>query len=195
MAGEVWLDDDGKRIVDVSGKQYVCDTCPCLGCPYLEVTLANFDSSICCAVGSTTLNSFSLFAPLGMDGTYTLSFPSTSGDMCYYASFPNNTWMISGRYYARSTVCADGHFSNFNFTIPIRLFLDYDYVAQKVKRITLWSTGYISPITSGYKAYEAIGINADLGVAIPNDLSCTYSEAFNGLKCLTPGGTVTVNLA
>lgn len=29
MAGETYLDDDGKRLIDDDGKQYVCDDCPC----------------------------------------------------------------------------------------------------------------------------------------------------------------------
>lgn len=70
MAGEVWLDDEGYRLVDSNAKQqYICDNCPC-GCPAeIQLTLANIDICLgCVGDGPRWFNNINFSA----NGVYTL---------------------------------------------------------------------------------------------------------------------------
>jgi len=89
MAGEVWVDDNGKFLIDDDGKTLVCDDCPCSGCPNacrlgpeIMVNIAGVDASMCtdCVNYNSTLvptEPNRKMASLNVDGTYLVSYTNT----------------------------------------------------------------------------------------------------------------------
>lgn len=68
MTAKVWLDEDGHRILDSSGYQYICTECPCGGCP------AQVDVSITGVVRCSSNGNNAKVIAGTLNGDYTLDF-------------------------------------------------------------------------------------------------------------------------
>ena len=136
MAGEFWLDADGKRVFADSGKTHICDSCPC-GCPdcpnsltparQYEVTLSGFDSRLCtscdqCGGFAGPTDPSRKMLTLNIDGTYTVPFDSNlPGRQWYYLYLG-----VVGTHQHYAELNCGGYNGINNVTADIRIYCNHD---------------------------------------------------------------------
>ena len=130
----LYLGESGLPLVGDTGLPFVCDDCPCGGCPVIiELTLAGIDGgSFCSCVQRPDAPSlyYTLFSLGGADGTYSLNYRGTfivdGLETCLYSlQVPtvNSTFSI----YSRDSDCSgspanpNGSASNYGLYIEARV--------------------------------------------------------------------------
>lgn len=211
MAGELWLNDDGERILDDDGNLIFCDDCPC-GCPTaLQIILSGFDANKCdnCMQPSGGFPEHVIITDLEIDGTYEFSglYASSygTGPICnyYYAyegesSDPffgfNEDFHAVGFYSGdRYDSTVDPHCEQDNF---VYTFSGTEHIFTQISFEL--ATGFLTSV-SGVFLFEPNSGNFVEPAQIFNDNvmsqnsnSVTISHSCDG-SWASAGGTVTVN--
>lgn len=169
MAGEAWMDSQGRRLIDSDGKTMVCDDCPC-GCPpYMYMRVQGVDASLC----STCIDNFRVES-LSVDGDYELPFFREFAGGCIFRM------LVPGL--VETSPC--------NSDITSRTILFYALYSpseQKLRSIQLNE----APASSAFKSEDS-DYTLDLDVAHANTLNCGSFPPSPG-HAFANGGTVTVS--
>lgn len=195
MAGEVWVDSDGKFLIDDNGKMFVCDECPCDGCPaFINVTIRSNTSCKSCMVsdmvGGLVDNSYFLASDTtwAVQGTYSVPFSSETINQCRYQAIFTSTSPYYLDTVNRGTVsCASApHGANggrltlerLRFVVRVNKNTGYvDVSSVDLDTMTWDSQSQNAGAGLGWGLHAAIGTSLTVPNNIPGQYNCTTLES------------------
>ena len=181
MAGHAYLDEDGKRVYDADGKQFICDVCPC-GCPDNVELVVDIENHMCtaCVIDGTSSRDNARITAGVLDGTVTIAKYSDTATECTYEWFPAGNEVAADKYTDTTCTTFDKEDSVGNWG----WFVKYSKTTGKITSVT---------IGSGAGIFKWSG-SADFGDTLNNsNTNCLLLSG--GWLTYAVDGTVVVNRA